>query len=391
MSELSRISQALIERPLAERPPLTRLRARAAKRRRRRLASLSVVVAVSALGAIGLVGSLTGEPEARPAAKLAGYFQAGVSVPDATLEAVGLPASVSVPAKVTPVAVTASSDGALVYVGAGFCPYCALERWALLVALSKFGTFNALSNSVLSSSTDIYPDLASWSFVGAQYSSTYLRFEPTELYSSVPKANGGYQQLQKLNAAQKAAFDQFDPGGQLPFVDIANHYVSLGASASPSVLEGLSLEQVGARLGDPSSPVAQAIDGTANYLIAAICQVSPGARPAVCSSPTTAQALRALGSGVAPTAATSPGQAPAQPPTNAPMSVWQHWSDEMHRFYEDQLAHGATQAMPGCSVAKSWVKGTKLAKPALGIPAGVTVWAIDVIGNCRLRPGGRDK
>ena len=63
---------------------------------------------------------------------------------------------------------------------------------------------------------------------------------------------------------------QYDPQGSIPFLDIGNRYVVIGASYSPQVLAGLSPSQIAAQLQDPSSPVAQAIDGTANDITAAI-------------------------------------------------------------------------------------------------------------------------
>ena len=40
--------------------------------------------------------------------------------------------------------------------GAEFCPYCATERWSVVMALSKFGTFSHLVGTT-SSSTDVDP------------------------------------------------------------------------------------------------------------------------------------------------------------------------------------------------------------------------------------------
>jgi hypothetical protein len=53
-------------------------------------------------------------------------------------------------------------------------------------------------------------------------------------------------------------------------LDIDNHYVLAGAQYDPQVLAGLSIRQIAAQLDDPASPVAKAIDGSANVLIAAI-------------------------------------------------------------------------------------------------------------------------
>ena len=43
------------------------------------------------------------------------------------------------------------------YYGAEYCPYCAAERWPIIIALSRFGTFSGLTTTT-SSSTDVYPN-----------------------------------------------------------------------------------------------------------------------------------------------------------------------------------------------------------------------------------------
>jgi hypothetical protein len=64
-----------------------------------------------------------------------------------------------------------------------------------------------------------------------------------------------------------------DQSGAVPSLDIGNRYILAGAQYNPQVLAGLSPAQIAARLRDPSSPVAQAIDGSAQVIIAAINQV----------------------------------------------------------------------------------------------------------------------
>ena len=54
-----------------------------------------------------------------------------------------------------------------------------------------------------------------------------------------------------------------DQSGAVPFLDIGNRYVLAGAQYNPQVLAGLSAAQIAAQLRNPSSPVAQAIDGSA--------------------------------------------------------------------------------------------------------------------------------
>ena len=64
-----------------------------------------------------------------------------------------------------------------------------------------------------------------------------------------------------------------DQSGAVPFLDIANRYILAGAQYDPQVLAGLSAAQIASQLSNPSSPVAQAIDGSAQVIVAALDQV----------------------------------------------------------------------------------------------------------------------
>ena len=54
------------------------------------------------------------------------------------------------------------------------------------------------------------------------------------------------------------------------------HRQAAGAQYSPQVLAGLSAAQIASQLANPSGPVAQAIDGSARVIVAAIDQVLAG-------------------------------------------------------------------------------------------------------------------
>jgi len=393
MSQLTRLSQALIDEPLTPRPSVETLWTRSRRRHQRRRSVTAGMLVLIVLGAFSITKIDDSSPSGNSAttttanARLASYYLAAGAVPNSTLEAVGLPSTAAVPTKIAPSLSTVATNGAVSYVGAEYCPFCAIQRWALLVALSKFGSFTNLDNRAYSSSTDVYPGLASWSFIGAKYTSAYFTFDPTEQSSSTPSASGGYEPLEKMSVAQHRAFTKYNPEAELPFVDMGNHYMTLGASASPSVLEGLTLGQIGGDLSNPKSTVAQAIDGTANYLIAALCTMVQGTTPPICSTPTTQLASKALGSGVSPTSKTSNASvAPTQPPTNAPKSVWMKWSAAMHTFLLTSAANfRATKS--GCTITSVDVTGEKLTKPLSGVPAGVTEWSISIAGNCGHKHG----
>ncbi len=72
--------------------------------------------------------------------------------------------------------------------------------------------------------------------------------------------------------------------GSIPFLDFGNKYVSIGASYNPEVLAGLSWSTIAADLSNPNSPVAKAVDGTANYLTAAICSMTGNQPAAACTT-----------------------------------------------------------------------------------------------------------
>jgi thiol-disulfide isomerase/thioredoxin len=163
----------------------------------------------------------------------------------------------------------------VLYIGAEYCPFCAAERWPLAVALSHFGNWSQLGVTK-SAATDIYPNTATLSFRAAQYHSSQLTLQTTELTD-----NAGHA-LQAATSLDRQLIGQYDvppyvnsadQSGAVPFLDIGNRYILAGAQFDPQVLAGLSATQIAADLRDPSSPVAQAIDGSANVIIAAINQV----------------------------------------------------------------------------------------------------------------------
>jgi hypothetical protein len=170
------------------------------------------------------------------------------------------------------------------FYGAEFAPYAAAERWPVVVALSRFGTFKSLGLTQ-SSSTVAYSDTASFTFWHVQYSSVWVDLQTVERYGSLNPTGAGYMSLQKPTARQAASVAVYDTSTMtFPLLDVANHYVLVGSSFSPSVLGGLSQAQIAADLTIPDSPVTQTVVASANEITAAICTVT-GQRPAaVCSA-----------------------------------------------------------------------------------------------------------
>ncbi len=201
---------------------------------------------------------------------------------------------------------TAAGKPEVVYLGAEYCPFCAAERWALVVALSRFGTFTGLQTTE-SSLTDVYPGTKTWTFAKATYASPYVDFSTTETCTNRPAPTtnptcGTYIPLQKPSASVLKLVGTYDSppyvsssnAGAIPFVDLGNRYLQSGAQYNPGDLTGLTHSQIAASLTSTSSIPAQAIDSAANYITAAVCSLDGGKPGNVCDSPGVKAASRSL-------------------------------------------------------------------------------------------------
>jgi hypothetical protein len=278
--------------------------AAAARRRRVLLASGAIGLVVAVL--VGLVIANTagvgesGEPPAPPSAGgEADVIEKVTSVPPDVLDEVGVGRASRAPLRIQAPLLTRDGKPRVLYVGAEFCPFCAAERWPLVVAMSRFGTWSGLTTTS-SASDDVFPDTPTLSFSGATYRSDYLSFTGVETRGR-DKVDGEYEPLQPLSLADQRLFDTFNrppytagAPGAIPFVAYGGEYAGSGASYSPELLAGMTHEEVADALDDPTDMVAQAIDGSANVLTAALCELTGNEPADVCTSVGVVTAARAL-------------------------------------------------------------------------------------------------
>jgi len=188
---------------------------------------------------------------------------------------------------------------------AEYASFCASERWAVVASLSRFGTFQHLGLTA-SSPTDLFPSTPSLTFLRATFSSRYIAFKSDEYYGNKVGKHGNYVILQPLTPEERHLVDTYDrstffpatlAGGEnaFPFIDIGNKFLSLN-EFSPAILANLTTADVAEGLSNPARPVTQAVVASANYLTAAICQVTDGRPTSVCSSTGVLAAAAALGS-----------------------------------------------------------------------------------------------
>ncbi|MDE3231048.1 MAG: DUF929 family protein [Chloroflexota bacterium] len=178
---------------------------------------------------------------------------------------------------------TTNGKPVVIYVGADYCPYCAASRWSTVVALSRFGTFKGLT-LMRSSSSDVYANTPTLSFQKSTYTSAYLVFNATET------ATRDGTRLATPDATAQRALATYDVApyttraGGIPFYSFGNQYVTTSAIFVPTMLQGLTWQQIGAQLNNPDSAVTKAIVGGANEQTAAICALTNDQPANVCNA-----------------------------------------------------------------------------------------------------------
>jgi uncharacterized protein DUF929 len=174
---------------------------------------------------------------------------------------------------------TAGGLPEVLYIGAEYCPFCAAERWAMVVALSKFGSFAGLGQTS-SSSTDVHPDTATFSFYQSTYTSRYLGFDAVEETTRDPAVR-----LQTPTPEQERVFRAYgSSGGSIPFIDLGNRWTIVGATYDQSPLDGKTLAQIGAAAADSSTRIGQSIQAAAGLIVGDLCKLTNGQPGDVCTA-----------------------------------------------------------------------------------------------------------
>lgn len=186
----------------------------------------------------------------------------------------------------------------VLYIGADYCPFCAITRWGLVLALMRFGNFTEL-HYMTSSATDYKPNTATFTFYNSSYSSNLIDFQEVETLTNT------YKPLQNMTNEQSIIFSKFDgnntavPANErdaIPFIDFGNSTIQVGAETSPAIINPYNWNQILAYLkSDPSSTVSQAIIGEANVFTAQICNINGGKPASVCNQKFVGTINRAVG------------------------------------------------------------------------------------------------
>ena len=216
-------------------------------------------------GTFALTSQLTSQVEGVPVSALAA---AAKSTPAGAAPAQKLPDNTKI--------LMVDGKPEILYMGAEYCPFCAAERWSLVMALSKFGTFTNLKGTT-SSAIDTNPSTPTFSFYGSTYKSSYISFVPVEMQTNTYSASlGTYPTLQTPTAGQQAILTKWDvspytnTNGSIPFVDLGGKYLITGAQYVASPISGQSFDSAVPYMTSGTNPTSREAEAAAGYLVGEI-------------------------------------------------------------------------------------------------------------------------
>lgn len=265
--------------------------------------SIGVVVAVVAtIVAIATLGGNGGPEQTYFGPTSATILHEVTSVPASVFNTVGVNSEIQVTGPALPKTaqppLTDTVGGVTkpeaFYWGAQYCPYCAATRWGIIVALSRFGTFNKLYD-MLSSSSDVFPNTPTFTFVGKKptddvvYSSKYFVFKSFEVQDR------NHKTFQVTPQKETKLVLTYNQGQSFPFMDMGNKVFIISTAFLPSELDSYSRAQIASGLTDANLPITQAIISTANFVSAGLCSMIKDPPADVCNSSGVKAAAAAIG------------------------------------------------------------------------------------------------
>jgi thiol-disulfide isomerase/thioredoxin len=154
------------------------------------------------------------------------------------------------------------------FMGAGFCPFCAAERWPLIYALERFGRWEGLAVDKSAGADEKYLNLSTYNFAKSKYLSEYIEFIGRET------ADRNFEPLQELSSEDYDILDTYNPDQIIPFLMIDGQFVQVGAGYSPQLLEGLTHDQIKLEIEKTESATGKAIRAEIDNISALVCKAT---------------------------------------------------------------------------------------------------------------------
>jgi Domain of unknown function (DUF929) len=198
------------------------------------------------------------------------------NVPATVINTIGQGSATPLPTPIDGPSVGSSGKPGVLYIGAEYCPHCGAERWAMLNALSRFGTFTGMK---ITNSAPSDGDVRTLSFYKSSYTSDYVDFQAVEQFDN------SHNPLDTVSSSQSAIEAKYNSSGSIPFIYFDGKYVLSGATYQYPVLQGKTWDQIAAALSDKNSAIAKAAIGSANIITATICILTNDQPKSACSLP----------------------------------------------------------------------------------------------------------
>ncbi|EQD28847.1 secreted protein containing DUF929 [mine drainage metagenome] len=178
----------------------------------------------------------------------------------------------------------------VLYVGADYCPFCAVTRWSLILALMRFGNFTEL-HYMTSSAVDYAPNTPTFTFYNSAYSSHIINFTAFEIAKNIFNSTiDNYEPLQTVPSRYNNIMVYYSekytgsPNYSIPIIDYGNYSVEIGAMADPKLLSNDNWSTIMSDIKNPNTAISQGIVGAADVITAQIChEINNSA--SVCAQP----------------------------------------------------------------------------------------------------------
>lgn len=266
------------------------MRAAAARKERQQKQLVTAAVAVVVVIIAVAIGLAVSSRPSQPAASANSGADAAIAklstIPASAFDAAGKPtAPNSIPQKLDDgKALTSDGKPEVVYVGAEYCPYCATERWSLVAALERFGTFSGLTTTRSAEQDGNIPTV---SFKDLKYQSDYLTFRAVETQDR----NG--QPLESIPADIEPLFTKYNAPpytqnkGAIPWTFYGTHQ-TVGSGVPIQSFVSLSDDTAWTKIVDQmltgTGELGAPIMANANAVTAQICTLTDNKPSDVCSS-----------------------------------------------------------------------------------------------------------
>lgn len=169
-------------------------------------------------------------------------------------------------------------DKSLVYfMGAGFCPFSAAERWAIVKALERFGKWDGLAEDKSAGHDEKYLNIPTFNLAQAKFEGEAVEFMGKET------ADLNFEPLQELDEKDYEIPDIYNPDQMIPFLLVDGQYMQVGAGFTPELIQEMSHDAVRTELDNPNSAIGKAMREEIDDISALLCK-STESKDGVCGT-----------------------------------------------------------------------------------------------------------